>query len=202
MEVIQALLISLKPVEVRQLSTCRLWQASELCRHLLARGECVWEWVCVCVSVSHTWGESSSKQLLQHCHETWDWWDTHTQTLGVPHLLRLTSVQWWMRTSGTTTFVGSDRHKFSVEGFHKLEPPNWNQYTWSYEKHEQSPEAGGGLTCIWRCFLSAGWRHCRKGWFLAGRPLTWLFGVFFHSLWPERYKCKIERQGKTQTVHF
>lgn len=45
-------------------------------------------------------------------------------------------------------------------------------------------ELDGRLTCIWRCFLWAGWRHCRKGWFLGGRPSGWLSGVSFHWLWP------------------
>lgn len=42
----------------------------------------------------------------------------------------------------------------------------------------------GWLTCIWRYFLSAGLRHCRKGWFHEARQLAWLSGAFSRWLWP------------------
>ena len=53
---------------------------------------------------------------------------------------------------------------------------------WRHFKQSESQKSP--LTCIWRYFLSAGWRHHRKGWFLVGTPLKWLSGVFSHWPWP------------------
>lgn len=106
------------------------------------------------------------------------------------------SDKWEQALNNNFCFIAGDKDKRGVKVFHSCVHPAasgtqnvWETFACGVER--------GRLTCIWRCFLSAGWRHCRKGWFREGRPLTWLSGVFSHWLWPGR---KGEKERKREGV--
>lgn len=140
--------------------------------------------------VCETWGQSSDIQLL--CSQgSWDWWYRLLRDWLVfppPHRHRNTLPPWSTAQSSDDKWENNN-FCFIVGDQDKSLSKHPGGSIWQ-EQHDEGKR--WGLTCIWRHFLSAGLRHCRKGWFHEGRPLTWLSGVFFHWLWPGK-------KGKRQT---
>lgn len=109
---------------------------------------------------------------------------------GVPKGVKIDEKNSWEGDS-----FSSPSHRFTTHPQSDEWEPGRNKNFALVQRDQVEVGLTEWLTCIWRYFLSAGLRHCRKGWFHEARPLAWLSGAFSRWLWPGNERAGREGKG-------